>query len=114
MATSLLLKWWPFRILIKMVQDPPRQVVRIMEQPEWHPYTRSMTLRRFQQIRAVFHANDNTKWLVLMTLVQSSSCFELFENWPFLPILMLGWAGPDEASVSSAQILWFFNFLQPN
>jgi hypothetical protein len=41
-----------------------------------------MTLRRFQQIRAVFHANDNTKMAGSNDFVQSSSCFELFETDP--------------------------------
>jgi hypothetical protein len=50
-----------FGILIKIVlrPTPGQSYASAWKQPEWHPYTHSMTLRRFQQIRAVLHANDN-------------------------------------------------------
>jgi hypothetical protein len=93
-----------FGILIKMVlrPTPGQSYASAWKQPEWHPYTRSMTLRRFQQIRAVFHANDNTK--------MAGSNDSLFKVRPVLNCLKLTFPSYldvgdelalDEASVSS-------------
>jgi hypothetical protein len=60
-----------------------------MEQPEWHPYTRSMTLRRFQQIRLCSTQTTTQKWLVLMTPCSKFVLFWIVWKGPFLPILML-------------------------
>ena len=51
-----------FGILFKMVLRPtPGQSYPFCwNDPQWHPYTRYMPLRRFQQIRAVLHFNDNS------------------------------------------------------
>jgi hypothetical protein len=52
-----------FGILIKMVLRPtPGQCyTTCWHDKNWHPYTRTMKLRRFIHIRAVFHFNDNSK-----------------------------------------------------
>jgi hypothetical protein len=106
--------WWPVDIsiakmmaffgrLIKMVLRPtPGQLyASAWKQPEWYPYTRSMTLCRFQQIQAVLHTNDNTK--------MSGSNDSLFKVCPVLNCLKLTFLthldvgdelALDEASVS--------------
>jgi hypothetical protein len=53
-----------FGILIKMVllrPTPGQSYTSAWKQPEWHPYSQSMMLRRFQEIRAVLHTSGNTK-----------------------------------------------------
>jgi hypothetical protein len=93
-----------FGILIKMVlrPTPGQSYVSAWKEPTWHPYTRNMPLRRFQQIRAVLHVNDNTK--------MAGSNDSLFKVRPFLNCLKLTFPSYldvgndlalDEASVSS-------------
>ena len=52
-----------FGILIKMVlrPTPGRNYTFCWEDPNWHPYTKHMSLGRFKQIRSVIHFNDNSK-----------------------------------------------------
>jgi hypothetical protein len=72
------------------------------KEPEWHPYTRIITLLRFQQIQSVLHVNDNTK--------MATSNNSLFKVCPVLNCLKLtfpAYLEPgnelalDEASISS-------------
>jgi hypothetical protein len=51
-----------FGVLFKMVLRPtPGQSYQYCwNDPQWHPYTMFMRLRRFQQIRSVLHFNDNS------------------------------------------------------
>jgi hypothetical protein len=52
-----------FGILLKMVLHPTpgRCYTKSWTDTNMHPYTKSMDLRRFQQIRSVLHFNDNSK-----------------------------------------------------
>jgi hypothetical protein len=91
-------------ILIKMVlrPTPGQSYTTAWKDPAWHPYTQKMELRRFQQIRSVLHANDNTK--------MAGSNDSLFKVRPFLNCCKLTFPSYldignelalDEASVSS-------------
>lgn len=93
-----------FGILIKMVlrPTPGQSYVLAWTQPEWHPYTKLMSKRRFQQIRSVFHVNDNSK--------MATSHDSLFKVRPVLNCLKLTFpaylelgdeVALDEASISS-------------
>jgi hypothetical protein len=93
-----------FGILMKMVlrPTPGQSYDKAWKEPTWHPYTRHMRLRRFQQIRAVLHANDNSK--------MAGSNDSLFKVRPFLNCCKLTFPAYldvgddlalDEASVSS-------------
>ena len=52
-----------FGILLKMVLHPTpgRCYTKSWTDTNMHPYTKAMSLRRFQQIRSVLHFNDNSK-----------------------------------------------------
>jgi hypothetical protein len=58
-STNEIMKF--FGILFKMALRPtPGQSYQFCwDDPQWHPYTGHMRLRRFQQIRSVLHFNDN-------------------------------------------------------
>jgi hypothetical protein len=80
---------------------PGQSYTSAWKQPEWHLCTQRMTLCRFQQIRAVLHANDNTK--------MAASNDSLFKVCPVLNCLKLTFPvhlgvrdelALDEASVS--------------
>jgi hypothetical protein len=93
-----------FGILIKMVlrPTPGQSYVVAWKEPEWHPYTRIITLCRFQQIQSVLRVNDNTK--------MATSNDSLFKVRPVLNCLKLTFPAYlelgdnlvlDEASISS-------------
>jgi hypothetical protein len=93
-----------FGTLMKMVlrPTPGQSCDKAWKQPTWHPCTRHMALRRFQQTRAVLHANDNSK--------MGGSNDSLFKVRPFLNCSKLTFPACldvgddlalDEASVSS-------------
>ena len=97
---------------------PGQSYVFAWKELAWHPYTQNMTLRRFQQIRSVLHANDNTK--------MAGSNDSLFKVCPVLNCLKLTFPSYvdignelalDEASVSSGSKFGgfsiFFNPTKP-
>ena len=56
-----MMTFWGILIHMCLRPTPGQTYVSCWSNYSWHPYTRNMPLRRFQQIRSVLHLNDNSK-----------------------------------------------------
>ena len=56
-----MMAFWGILIFMCLRPTPGQTYVSCWSNYAWHPYTKHMLLRRFQQIRSVLHLNDNSK-----------------------------------------------------